>query len=282
MMGYISKWIVAAVFALQCSATNAFTISSSALSKIDPVSMTGSISSSSSSSSSSRLNWKQVSSEDEDVGSSCDRRGFLTSIATVATAATTTLVVPQAGWAAAAAAVEEQEGKEVVVDKTEVVRSALYYVMRVKEATQQETRLIKSGKFKDVQRANVKLAVRFMLENYKLSDNFIKASTFLTGTKKIAAVNAGQEVIQNLQTITEYFDSSDIQNIKVGNDSMGGKEYLVLNGLDATRKNIDIYLSYFDAADIAAVQSKIDAENELNEKEFDTALGSILNSAPKP
>jgi hypothetical protein len=36
------------------------------------------------------------------------------------------------------------------------------------EATEQETRLIKSGKFKDIQRANIKLAVKFILENVRV------------------------------------------------------------------------------------------------------------------
>lgn len=167
-------------------------------------------------------------------------------------------------------------------EQTEIVRSSLYYVLRVREATEQETRLIKSGKFKDVQRANVKLAVKFMMDNYRLSDNFIKASTFLSGNRKIQAVTAGQECIQNLQTITEYFDSSDVQNIKIGSNSIAGKESLVLNGLDASRKNIDLFLSFFNPEDVNAVQSKILAENELNEKEFDTALGAILNNPVKP
>jgi hypothetical protein len=35
--------------------------------------------------------------------------------------------------------------------------SYLYKIIRVKEATQQEKRLIQTGKFKDIQRANVKL-----------------------------------------------------------------------------------------------------------------------------
>ena len=38
--------------------------------------------------------------------------------------------------------------------------SYLYRIIRVKEATQQEKRLIQTGKFKDTQRANVKLWVR--------------------------------------------------------------------------------------------------------------------------
>jgi hypothetical protein len=99
------------------------------------------------------------------------------------------------------------------------LESLLYTVLRVKEAAQQETRLIKSGKFKDVQRANVKLAVKFMVYNYKLADTMIAASAFIQDTnKRISAGDIGQAAVQNLLTILEYFDSSDVQNIKVKKD----------------------------------------------------------------
>jgi hypothetical protein len=91
----------------------------------------------------------------------------------------------------------------------------LYKVVRVREATQQERRLIKSGKFKDIQRANVKLAVKFMIQNYQLSDNIVAASAYLPGGSQMKAIDVGQSAVQNLQTILEYFDSSDVQNIKV-------------------------------------------------------------------
>lgn len=98
-------------------------------------------------------------------------------------------------------------------------------------ATQQETRLILSGKFKDVQRANVKLAVNFMLENYRFSDNLLRASALLDGNKRILATEVGQSAAQSLYTILEYFDSADVQNIKVGqmkDDFGGAKEKFVL------------------------------------------------------
>jgi hypothetical protein len=92
----------------------------------------------------------------------------------------------------------------------------LYKILRVREATQQEARLIKSGTFKDVQRANVKLAVKFMLENYRLADQFVQASTYIEdGSKRLEAAQVGQSAVQNLYTILEYFDSSDVENIKV-------------------------------------------------------------------
>ena len=96
------------------------------------------------------------------------------------------------------------------------LRSYLYTILRVREATLQEARLINSGKFKDVQRANVKLAIRFILKNYRLADTFIAASAYLEdNSKRISAGEVGSTAVQNLQTILEYFDSSDVSNLKV-------------------------------------------------------------------
>jgi hypothetical protein len=96
------------------------------------------------------------------------------------------------------------------------LRDLLYTILRVREATSQESRLIRTGKFKDVQRANIKLAVKFMVQNYRLADTFIAACTYLDGTdRRLEAGQVGQTVVQNLITITEYFDSSDVQNLKV-------------------------------------------------------------------
>lgn len=92
----------------------------------------------------------------------------------------------------------------------------LYRIVRVREATVQERRLIKTGKFKDVQRANVKLAVKFMVQNYRLADCVVASAAFLQGNERqVRAIETGQTAVQNLQTILEYFDSSDVQNIKV-------------------------------------------------------------------
>lgn len=95
--------------------------------------------------------------------------------------------------------------------------SCLYRIVRVREATQQERRLISTGKFKDVQRANVKLAVKFMVQNYRLADSVVGASAFLSGgnAQQMKAIDVGQTAVQNLQTILEYFDTQDVENIKV-------------------------------------------------------------------
>lgn len=154
----------------------------------------------------------------------------------------------------------------------------IYNVLRVREATEQETRLLSTGKFKDVQRANVKLAIKFILNNYGLSDSVIAASAYLKGNARVQASGAGQSAVQSLYTIVEYFDSSDVENIKV--NSLTGKEAIVNNGLKAVRRDIDEFLSYFPADVIEEQRQKVKTENELNFKEFDPALGSILNPNP--
>jgi len=58
---------------------------------------------------------------------------------------------------------------------------------------------------------------------------------------------------------------------------MGGKEELVLKGLDATRKSLDNFLAFFPQSAIDPVSERIQRENELNVKEFDPSLGSIVN-----
>ncbi|KAL7526679.1 hypothetical protein ACHAWF_001871, partial [Thalassiosira exigua] len=159
--------------------------------------------------------------------------------------------------------------------------SYIYNVLRVREATEQETRLISTGKFKNVQRANVKLAVKFMINNYKLSDSVVAASSYLKGNARVQASGVGQSAVQSLYTIVEYFDSSDVENIKVPVDSLAGKEAIVNNGLKSVRRDIDEFLGYFPQDVVDEAKAKILAENDLNFKEFDPSLGSILNPNPK-
>lgn len=155
----------------------------------------------------------------------------------------------------------------------------LYKIMRVREATQQERRLIQTGKFKDKARQNIKLAVKFMIQNYELSDSVVGASAYLQGNSaQMRAIDVGQAAVQNLQTILEYFDSSDVENIKV--DSLAGKEGLVIKGLESAQLRIDDFLSFFPTEKVASIKTKIQEENALNVKEFDPALGDIINLPP--
>eukprot|EP00526_Cylindrotheca_closterium_P018920 CAMPEP_0113626900 /NCGR_PEP_ID=MMETSP0017_2-20120614/13922_1 /TAXON_ID=2856 /ORGANISM="Cylindrotheca closterium" /LENGTH=238 /DNA_ID=CAMNT_0000537117 /DNA_START=28 /DNA_END=744 /DNA_ORIENTATION=- /assembly_acc=CAM_ASM_000147 len=194
---------------------------------------------------------------------SLDRRCFVGAMLASTTAALTTGSLPS-----------------FAAEEAETLESYLYRVLRVREATQQERRLIKSGKFKDIQRANVKLAVKFMVQNYRLGDAVVGASAYLNGGNQMKAINAGQTAVQNLQTILEYFDTSDVENIKVGANNMAGKEELVLQGLQTAQSNLDQFLTYFPEATVQGIKDKIFTENDLNVKEFDKSLGDIINLPP--
>lgn len=213
----------------------------------------------------------------DDNNSAVSRRSFFTSTLLLPAASAFFVSNSQPAFAAST-----ENNNEDSTSTTPTVQTPLYSILRVKEATEQESRLIKSGKFKDVQRANVKLAVRFMVDNYRLNDNFISASAFLNGDRKIKAAEIGQTTVQNLITILEYFDSSGVDNIKIASSGLGGKEDIVLKGLDAARKGIDSFVSLFPKEDVDAVVARIEAENELNRKEFDSELGAILNPKPMP
>ena len=122
------------------------------------------------------------------VAESGSRRSFFggaLSTAFGASIAVTTVFNPPA--ALAAAGDEAFQKKQLMPLET-----YLYTIARVREATAQEMRLIKTGKFKDAARGNVKLAVRFMLNNYRLSDNVIAAASYLKGQQQIQAGADGQ------------------------------------------------------------------------------------------
>jgi hypothetical protein len=197
------------------------------------------------------------------------RQDWLKSVVGGMVMAGTTVLLPSAAQAEA----DPSERKSL--------DQCLYAIMRVREATFQESRLINSGKFKDVQRANVKLAVRFILNNYRLSDTVIASSAFIEeNSRRIQAGEVGQGAVQDLQTILEYFDSSDVQNLKVGGDNMAGKERLVLQGLESARKNLDGFLEFFPSEKVQAAKRQILDENALNYKEWDPSLGDIVNLPP--
>ena len=202
---------------------------------------------------------------------SMSRRSFTNVIATSSLA--TVLSSPIAALAADEDAAKSPSSKRLPLE------NYIYNILRVREATEQETRIINSKTFKDSQRANVKLAVKFILNNYKLSDSVIAASSYLSGTAKFNASSAGQSAVQSLYTIIEYFDSQDVENIKV--DALAGKEAIVTKGLESVRRDIDEFLSYFPQDVLDQQKAKVMEENELNFKEFDPELGSILNPNPK-
>lgn len=54
-----------------------------------------------------------------------------------------------------------------------------------------------------------------------------------------------------------------------------------MKGLDTARRSIDDFLLYFPSDKVETAIAKIKEENELNRKEFDPSLGTILNPPPE-
>ena len=154
-------------------------------------------------------------------------------------------------------------------------------ILRVKEAAAQETRLIKSGKFKDLQRNSIKLAISLMLDNYQLLDNINKAARFAGGSRSQEAYSVGQGAVEALQSVLEYFDSSS-SSLKVDTIS-SEKQAFVVRALDVASQRIDQFLAYLPPDQVATAVAFIDYENELNLREYAQAnpgQGTYLN--PKP
>ena len=74
-------------------------------------------------------------------------------------------------------------------------------ILRVKEASSQEARLIKTGKYKEVQRLNVKRAIKFMLDNYALNERFVKAASFAPSSQVMTAGQYGQNAVESLTQV---------------------------------------------------------------------------------
>merc|ERR1719382_1511562 len=99
----------------------------------------------------------------------------------------------------------EVQGGGVVlpdVNKDEkTLQESLYYISRVQEATVQQERLVSTGKFKDMQRNNIRRALNMMTDNYKLADQVVTASGFVTNSANVmAASSAGNDAVDALDT----------------------------------------------------------------------------------
>mmetsp|Transcript_38154 Transcript_38154/g.122478 ORF Transcript_38154/g.122478 Transcript_38154/m.122478 type:complete len:249 (-) Transcript_38154:237-983(-) len=172
----------------------------------------------------------------------------------------------------------------LAVDEIEEPRScneAIYTILRVQEATQQETRLVKSGKYRDLQRANVKLAVNLMLKNYGLVDAFNAASTLASNS--VEASQVGREAAEYLQNILEYFDASmSAKSLNV--DTLAGEKLaFVLRALETSSDRMDTFLDYLPDDEVAKAKAAVKSENDRNLAEYKKAFPDdpvYLNPTP--
>lgn len=169
---------------------------------------------------------------------------------------------------------DEYKDVKPVVDK-DPIKSALYTVLRVQESTLQEARLIKTGNFKDLQRNNIKMATKMMLENTRINDVVVKASAYATDPNKVSEANEkGKAAVQDLIFILDYFDEAD-REVKVS-DLPKEKREFILKALDSARSKFDEFLAYMPKEKVKAARDQVIMENELNKKELPPDL-EILN-----
>lgn len=156
---------------------------------------------------------------------------------------------------------------------------SLLLILRVKEAAAQEIRLVKSGKFKDLQRASIKLAVNLMLTNYQLLENINTASVLARG-KSFEAQQIGIGAVESLQAVLEYFDSGG-NSLKV--DSISSEKLaFVVRALETTRSRIDQFLEYMPEYEVAKCKAFIDYENQQNLQEYADFNNGERYLNPKP
>jgi len=157
----------------------------------------------------------------------------------------------------------------------------VYLILRVQEGTQQEERLISTGKFKDLQRANVKSAASMLLKNYRLDDCVTQASKQVVDKSKIVeALDSGRAAVDALQQINEYFDSSD-KSLQV-NYLAPDKQAFVLKALSKSRTDLDTFLSYLPTNIVASQRALVADENDLNKKEYRAPDGATEYLNPPP
>lgn len=168
-------------------------------------------------------------------------------------------------------------GEEEVRDCNE----AVYLILRVQEATQQEKRLVKSGKFRDLQRANVKYAIQLMLKNYAFADAVNSASALVPQSKLIEATQTGRDAIEALQNVLEYFDASS-RSLNVETIS-GEKLDFVIRALEAASTRVDAFLTYLPPDEVTKAKVVVSNENQKNLAEYQKATEgeSYLNPPPK-
>ena len=188
----------------------------------------------------------------------CGRREFATTLTGVATLA----CLPTTAWAAR--------------DLTKL-QPDLVLILRVQEATSQETRLVRTGKYKELQRLNIKRAISFMLDNYELRDRFVRASAYAPADKQQPSLSYAQTAVESLVQILEYFPDK-----LVANDLTPTQTSFVLAALDSTSRSIDNFMEFMPPSTVDAAKQQIVEENELNEKEYPQDQGQILNIAKKP
>lgn len=166
------------------------------------------------------------------------------------------------------------------VNDPDKLQGALYLISRVQEATAQQERLVSTGKFKDVQRNNIKMAINMMLDNYRLGDQIVTASGYVEpSTNVMRASSAGNEAIDVLETAKEYFS----KDLKVAALSDEQRKFIV-QAMQTTRAKLDNFLSFMPSDVVSKARQQVEDENARNAAEFvgENGAAGIINPVKLP
>ncbi|CAK9103247.1 unnamed protein product [Durusdinium trenchii] len=164
------------------------------------------------------------------------------------------------------------------VEDVDELEKALYLISRVQEATVQQERLVSTGKFKDVQRNSITMALNMMMDNYRLADQVVTAAGYVEPKENIVkASQVGNDAVEVLETAKEYFG----QPLKVSGLTDEQRKFII-EAMQACRTKLDNFLVYVPEDVLQKARKRVEDENELNRQEYAGEDGGILNPVTLP
>ena len=178
--------------------------------------------------------------------------------------------------------------KERVVSGKKFKRMML--LMRAEESVGQELNLLNTGKYKTLQRANVKLALRSIINNYDLLDSFAALDDGRDGGL------VGQEIVGDLRTMLEYFDdgavdSLDLSRVRRSRSGQGvaapdiepGKKKILILGLEKVKSLFsDYFATYADRELVEVCRDIIEEEDKANREEYEVYVNGKYENGEAP
>ena len=125
-------------------------------------------------------------------------------------------------------------------------------------------RAARARRAQELQRLNIKRAIKFMLDNYDLRDRFVTASAFAPLAQQQQATDYAQTAVESLIQILEYFPDK-----LTVNDLSREQSQFVLAALSSTSKAIDSFLTLMPPEAVEGARLQVAEENRLNEQEFE-------------
>lgn len=197
-------------------------------------------------------------------------------------------LLPVAGWSAAPGlslgfspsdlGVSTNVGSQAPIlqreDDPKKLEEALYLISRVQEATVQQERLVTTGKFKDVQRNSITMALNMMLNNYALSDQVVTASAYVNNKNLVMQASAiGNEAVDALETAKEYFGTP----LKVSGLSTEQRSFIT-QAMQSCRGKLEKFVAYMPQDSLDLARKRVEKENEINLKELAALDGGAISN----